>query len=380
MQSTLRYNSTFNNMALSEDFKPATILKELETSYYEDPERFIPVTLKDIKTGPFAGIDLYVKTSVGNKTKYVLYYKGNNIFGDEKKEDLIRRNIHKLFIPKNGKARYMQYIEANLKDIISDEMEEKEVKVKVAYEVGINMVKDIFANETIESKLIDRTKDWIFTMIDFILENDRVYSNIARIMQYDESVPVHCVNTTVIGLLFARYTGLDIKSINALGMGLLLHDIGLIKLKKNNISDEHIKTEDNKESDVWQHPLLGAAILDKTRRFAPETLELIRQHHEYVDGTGYPYNLKGREINQLAKYTKIIDEYDLLMTVEKVKNAENPHYVVLNKMVNHLKNKLDINLLTNFVKFSGTSYRKSSKLFDSSDVEHKDNRVPIFFK
>lgn len=380
MQSTLRYNSTFNNMALSEDFKPATILKELETSYYEDPERFIPVTLKDIKTGPFSGIDLYVKTSVGKKTKYVLYYKGNNIFEDEKKEDLIRRNIHKLFIPKNGKARYMQYIEANLKDIISDKMEEKEVKVKVAYEVGINMVKDIFANETIESKLIDRTKDWMFTMIDFILENDRVYSNIARIMQYDESVPVHCVNTTVIGLLFARYTGLDIKSINALGMGLLLHDIGLIKLKKNNISDEHIKTEDNKESDVWQHPLLGAAILDKTRRFAPETLELIRQHHEYVDGTGYPYNLKGREINQLAKYTKIIDEYDLLMTVEKVKNAENPHYVVLNKMVNHLKSKLDINLLTNFVKFSGASYRKSSKLFDSSDVEHKDNRVPIFFE
>lgn len=369
----IQNNPVLDKRELNEDLRPTTILKGLETLYYDDPERFMPVTLEDIKTGPFFGIDLYVKTSVGSKTRYVLYYKGDDIFSDEKKEDLIRRNIHRLFIPKNGKTRYMQYVEANLKKIILDEMERNEVKVKVAYEVGMNMVQDIFADEIIESKTIDRAMNWVFIMIDFILESDCIFSNLARIMQNDKNIFKHCVNSTVIGLLFAKHTGLDINSMNKLGMGLLFHDIGLVGLKKNNISENNVTKEDSKESAVLQHPLIGVTMLEKTKKFTPETLELIGEHHEYVDGTGYPYNLKGGETNQLAKYARIVDEYDLLITREDVKDSENLHFVVLNKMVNQLKNKLDISLLTSFVKFVGASHRKSNNTSGPHYLRLQDN-------
>lgn len=372
--STMKHNPIFSNGELNQELRPTTILKELETLYYEDTNRFIPVTLKDIKSGPFSGVDLYVKTYIGNKTKYVLYYKGNDIFMNEKKEDLIRRNIRRLFIPKNGKTRYMQYIEANLKEIITDETEENEVKAKISYEVGMNMVQDIFANEIIESKAIDRVFNWVFLMIDFIAENYCAYSSLAKFMQNDKSIFKHCVNTTVIGLLFAKYTGLDINSMNKLGIGLMLHDIGLVKLKKDDISHEFISNEEIKTSSAWQHPLLGVMILEKTKKFAPETLELIRQHHEYVDGTGYPHNYIGREINLLAKYARIVDEYGLLITSEKAKDSKNPHYVVLNKMVSQLKNKLDTNLLKHFVKFLGTSHNKSNSARNLNSSRFPDYR------
>ncbi|MGR3317134.1 MAG: HD-GYP domain-containing protein [Candidatus Anammoxibacter sp.] len=374
LTSTMKHNSIFENRQLNEDLRSTTILKELETSYFGDAKRFRPAALKDIMTVPFFDIELYIKTSVSNKPKYVLYYKGKDILKNNKKEDLVRRNIHRLFMPKNGGYRYVQYIEANLRDIILDEMEESEVKTRIAYDVGINMAKDIFSNGKLEPLAIERTKDWIFTMIEFMLENDDVFSNMVELMQNDESIYKHSVNVTVIGLLFAKYTGLNMNLMNKLGIGLLLHDIGLVKPENGNISQEYVKKEYDKESGILQHPLIGASKLAKTRKFAPETLEAIREHHENVDGTGYPYNLKGEEISQLSKYVRIIDEYSLLIIREKEKKTETPRFFALNKMVNQLRNKLDKNLLTDFVNFLGAGNEESNNRFGRRYLSSKYNR------
>ncbi|MGR3177015.1 MAG: HD-GYP domain-containing protein [Candidatus Anammoxibacter sp.] len=372
--NTMKHHSAFENRQLNDGMRPTTILKELETSYFEDTRRFKPVELKDIITVPFFDLELYIKTSVSNKSKYVLFYKGNDIFKNEKRIDTVRRNMHKLFMPKNGGYRYMQYIEANLRDIVLDDMEEDKVKTKIAYDVGINMAKDIFVNDKFESKSIGRAKDWILTMIEFMLENNSVFSNMEEHMQNDESIYRHSINVTVIGLLFAKYTGLDISLMNKLGAGLLLHDIGLVNLGYSDISQEYAKKENDREAGVNQHPLVGAATLAETKKLTPEVLRAIREHHENIDGSGYPYNLRDQQISKFAKYIRVIDEYSLLTIREKEKKSKETHVDVLNKMVNQSKKKLDTNLLTHFGKFLKASYKKDNNRFDYGYQRFKYNR------
>ena len=277
-------------------------------------------------------------------------------------------------MPKNGGYRYMQYIEANLRDIVLDDMEEDKVKTKIAYDVGINMAKDIFVNDKFESKSIGRAKDWILTMIEFMLENNSVFSNMEEHMQNDESIYRHSINVTVIGLLFAKYTGLDISLMNKLGAGLLLHDIGLVNLGYSDISQEYAKKENDREAGVNQHPLVGAATLAETKKLTPEVLRAIREHHENIDGSGYPYNLRDQQISKFAKYIRVIDEYSLLTTREKEKKSKETHVDVLNKMVNQSKKKLDTNLLTHFGKFLKASYKKDNNRFDYGYQRFKYNR------
>ena len=353
---TKYHNNNLTNGKFNENLRTTTILKELESAYYQDPKRFIPVTLNDIKSKPSSRIELYVKTLVDNKAKYILYYKGNDIFRDGKREDSIKRNIHRLFKPKTGNPHYLQYIESNLREILLDEMEDENVKSKIIYDVGLDIVQDIFANDIVEYKTISRAKDWVFRVADFILEDQTAFSNLGYLIQNDRSMSKHCLNTAIMGLLFGKFTGLNAESLNDLGIGLLFHDIGLNKIKK---MDYTYGRDFTRYDIICQHPIFGLSMLKNTKRFSIETLELIREHHECIDGTGYPYKLKGSEISNLAKYAKIIDEYDLLLNREKNKHSEKPHYIVLNKMVTQLKSKLDINLLHNFIKFVSASHKKN---------------------
>lgn len=355
--SLLDYKYNKKDEEDKEVIRPYTVLRRLERSYYQDTERFIHVSLKDIKTGPFFGLDLYVKTFIDGESRYVLYYKGKDLFNSERREEFVRRNIDRIYICKNGRERYMRYIEANLQKIMQDEKEDIGVRAKMAYEVGLHIVQGILGGE-IWYVAIDRIRDWVFIMIDFILENNHVNSILSKIIENDRNIFRHSVNITVNGLLFARHTGLELNLMNKLGIGLLLHDIGLISLNKSNLaSKDDIKNNVNKDI-LLSHPRLGYSLLEKTKKIAPETLDMIRQHHENVDGTGYPDRLTGHDIHILARYARIVDEYDLLVTREKEKDVESPYFSVVQEMMTGYKGKFDTELMVSFVKFLGPKSNK----------------------
>ena len=92
----------------------------------------------------------------------------------------------------------------------------------------------------------------------------------------------------------------------------LLHDIGKIKLKyiilckKGELTDieyDHIKS----------HPEIGADILKKLH-FSEDIVQMVRQHHENMDGTGYPNGINGDEIDFGSRILKMADVYDALVS------------------------------------------------------------------
>ena len=328
----------------------------METSYYKGGDEFIPVTVKNIRTGLYQSSDLYLKRVENKKVKYVLYLKGGNSIMNDKKEEIVRRNINSLFIRKNGEDKYINFIESNLRDIIIDKNEGKDVKAKVAYEVGMNMVEELLNQPEIEDKDMARAMDWVFLMINLFLENNYVYSNLATIMENDKNIFRHSVNITALGLLFAKFTGLDSSLMNKLGIGLLMHDIGMPKLNINNVGGEIGSDGTGGSEEIRNHPLTGSSILSGNKEFTRDTLLLVQQHHENYDGTGYPYKLQGDDIHLLSRYGRIVDEYDTLMMSRTEDNFIDRHFNVLNLMISDLKYKFDVGLLSQFVKFLATKH------------------------
>lgn len=104
-----------------------------------------------------------------------------------------------------------------------------------------------------------------------------------------------------------------------LEFGSLLHDVGKIGIseellnKKSELSDEEI-------DELRTHPVIGHELL-KDLKFFNKSQYIVLQHHERVDGKGYPYGLKGDEINILARIVCVADAFDA-MTSSRVYRTE----------------------------------------------------------
>jgi response regulator RpfG family c-di-GMP phosphodiesterase len=122
----------------------------------------------------------------------------------------------------------------------------------------------------------------------------------------------HSLRTTVYATRLAQQLGLSESQIRTIERGVLLHDIGKI-----GIPDELLRKPGQLSHGEWllmqRHPEIGFRILSSIK-FLKEAAQLVLHHHEHFDGTGYPHNLKGVEINLGARVFSIADALDDLTT------------------------------------------------------------------
>lgn len=151
-------------------------------------------------------------------------------------------------------------------------------------------------------------------LIDYITDLDYVNSNLYDIKTYDNYTNFHSVDTgvmaTFMGVYSKKYNQFEIKE---LGIGAFLHDIGKIKIPKNIINKPGNLTEEE-FNEIKNHPIYGTKILMKNHNFSEKEIDVVAQHHERVDGKGYPYGLAGNEISDYAKITSICDVYNAVRT------------------------------------------------------------------
>ena len=120
----------------------------------------------------------------------------------------------------------------------------------------------------------------------------------------------HSERVTQLALKMGRAMGFSRPQLDLLQRGGLLHDIGKIGIppeildKPGRLGQEELRV-------MREHPQLGARILEPITAYA-EVIPVVRQHHEWFDGTGYPGGLAGEAISLGARIFAVADVYDAL--------------------------------------------------------------------
>lgn len=120
----------------------------------------------------------------------------------------------------------------------------------------------------------------------------------------------HSRRVSEYSVMIARELGLDETSVNNVRIGSLLHDIGKIGipdsilLKNSKLSAVEMKT-------VQQHPRMGVNILSQVKWLEPMTLAIL-EHHERLDGSGYPAQLTNNQISWMGRIVAVADVYDAM--------------------------------------------------------------------
>ncbi|MGV3075665.1 HD-GYP domain-containing protein [Clostridium baratii] len=170
----------------------------------------------------------------------------------------------------------------------------------------LNMVlSDIFEDYKIISILSEN-------IVDEIVDNDLILFTLLELKNKDEYTYRHSVSVATFSLAIGISINLTIKDLKELFIGALLHDIGKlfipssILLKKGSLTKEEFEI-------MKGHPRKGYNYLIlKNLGISNKALRICLEHHERIDGTGYPNNLKRDEIGILSKIVSIADVYDAL--------------------------------------------------------------------
>ncbi|WAM34317.1 HD-GYP domain-containing protein [Caldicellulosiruptor morganii] len=129
----------------------------------------------------------------------------------------------------------------------------------------------------------------------------------------------HCERVQSIALKIADELGLTEDEKDVLKFACLLHDIGKIGIKEEILNKKEPLLPQEYE-EIKKHPLIGYNIL-KDLDFMQRIQKVILQHHERVDGKGYPYGLKDDEIDLLAKIISVADAYDAMTSDRPYRKA-----------------------------------------------------------
>ncbi|WP_099159998.1 HD-GYP domain-containing protein [Virgibacillus ndiopensis] len=161
-------------------------------------------------------------------------------------------------------------------------------------------------------------------IINEILDRDEALSMLADIFITDDYIFQHSLNVTIYSLAIGTEMHLSRKELSEIGLGAMLHDIGKIFL------DQEILQKPNKLSDdeyeiVKSHAQLGYDFLRKNNNIPSVVAHCAYQHHERIDGSGYPRGLTGNDIHKYAKLIGIADVFDAVTSNRVYRDAMLPH-------------------------------------------------------
>jgi HD-GYP domain-containing protein (c-di-GMP phosphodiesterase class II) len=203
---------------------------------------------------------------------------------------------------------YTQQLEHTLK--LYDKM--KTIQGRLVKQVAKGKINNLDEIDEITQDIVNKTFD-----------SDDAIGIAILLKKTDEYFLEHSINCAILMVMFGRSLGIERATLHHLGIGALLMDIGMLKLpllltsKATELSEKETKR-------IQQHVDVSLQLLESVDGIDDVSLEVIQQHHERLDGSGYLDGLRGQQISVYGKMAAIVDTYDSLITRRPYREALRP--------------------------------------------------------
>ncbi len=204
---------------------------------------------------------------------------------------------------------------------------------------------------------------------------------LTKIREKDDYLLEHSLNVAILLANFANYLGMSEDEVQDLSYAGFLHDLGKIKIP-DEILHKPGRLTDSEMEVMKGHVKHGVDYL-KSTEIAPPLIQAISEHHERLDGLGYPAGTKGDDISQAGRMLAIADMYDAL-TADRVYKSGMSSQRAFSILMSDAPTRLDQSLVQQFIKCLGV-YPVGSLVLLSNDrlamvLEQKDSPLTPLVK
>lgn len=167
----------------------------------------------------------------------------------------------------------------------------------------------------------------IDSLVGSVLRNPDALASLARLKRFDEYTYHHSVNTCVLALAVGRNLRMNRDDLQRIAFGMLLHDIGKMQLPAE-LLNRSGGLEEEDFALVKRHVEQGVEYLSRTVNVESPVLLPVLEHHERLDGSGYPYGKKRHQLSEFGMIAGVVDVYDALTSDRPYRKAVTPHHAL----------------------------------------------------
>jgi HD-GYP domain-containing protein (c-di-GMP phosphodiesterase class II) len=161
-------------------------------------------------------------------------------------------------------------------------------------------------------------------LVSSLNENRSALNLLATTKVHENYLYTHSLNVSIYACQLALENGLPLKNIEEIGLGAMLHDVGMLYLSQEIINKPGKLTNFEYEQ-IKAHSELGFDILRSFHEIPLTVSHCALQHHERIDGTGYPRGLKDKDIHNYAKILSVADVFDAITGHRSYRRGLLPH-------------------------------------------------------
>ena len=224
----------------------------------------------------------------------------------------------------------MPVVPAEFLSVIRDTHLTPEKRADLVRQHSITMMKRLMENPIAAN--IQSVKRATSELVDLILKDDETTSYLINITSYDYNTYIHSVDVGVMAIALAKnvFRRSNNHDLHALGAGFFLHDLGKVHVNLD-IINKPGKLNVDEMKEMRHHPVLGFALLQEAKQITTELKLIVLQHHEKLNGSGYPYGLRGDDIHIYGRICAIADIFDA-MTSKRPYKKPMPTFTALKAM------------------------------------------------
>ena len=317
---------------------------------------YYPMPLRSMHPAVKMPFPLFLKAIApeGQEVRYIPFLSGGEVLAPEWLPRLQSLGIGYLYVQKDDLAHGLDLYEHYLEEVEGDTRIDSRQKVAMSYDhLHLTLISAV--NSPAWGEHLPRVSRQVDTIVKKIEAANLPFHLLWEALLRDYTLYKHSLNVffMVVGFMSVlRHRRADCQ---AMGMAALFHDVGLLKLR----GDLAHKTEPLtavEQAEYRKHPQTGYDLLCRYNTFPGLALRLVLEHHENVDGSGYPHNLEMRRQHPYARILQMVDAYDLMTSHRPSQPGIKP-FEALTTMKNQRGRQgliYDHDLLNKFIRFIGT--------------------------
>ena len=232
-------------------------------------------------------------------------------------------------------------------------LEEELPSARQTYQAAKNIVQHAMHDTRLGRAInMDEVNRVVSDMTESVLRNPDALTSLTRLKKFDEYTFYHSVNTSILAMSLGRHLEFDRNTLHRIGVGTLLHDIGKTKIPTE-ILNKPGRFEPHEMEIMKQHVLRGVDVLSTTTGLGDAYLRPALEHHERVNGTGYPHRRVRAELSDFGLIAAVVDIYDAMTSDRCYHKGRTAHETLQFLYRLSLEGHVDATLVQQFIHVVG---------------------------
>ncbi|MDD5642146.1 MAG: HD domain-containing protein [Syntrophales bacterium] len=332
----------------------ANQLKVLKRNFSAtDTASFLPIYLQALMVGEKISFNLYLKVSTNEQEgiTFLPFLEAEEVLETSWVEILERLGIDRFYFRRRDLELALAYLNNHL--LLFDLQRgnpSKEKFLVIVEHLNFSLYRAF--NSPQMGSHINLAKNQVERLVQMLQRDIQSLKLVWELLYRNYSLYNHSLNVCLLGIALMLFMHNSRQESLILGVACLFHDIGLTRVPEDLLYQSEPLEEDDWET-MKKHPLVGYQMLKECDVLPSEVLQLVQEHHENADGSGYPQGLPLSKQHPWTRIVRLVDEFDSLTGHRPGKKSIAPFAALksLQKQAGMPVQNFDLRTMNNFIRF-----------------------------